>query len=185
MDTVALQIAIISTFSPILLVLGILYLISTANVHVSALVLNLLTATVGGLHFSFDLSQPYPKILTFLFVFFLVLALTADVQWGRRFLALKVKEKKVPARRVKIESQNAWVVYKNPGDRMLYGAPKSFLERHSDYIWSDLRFRITCDCDVNPVEGKFTINEKSKILLPEDLLSKLQKSQMIRFEILE
>lgn len=185
MDAVALQIAIISALSPILLAIGILYLISTTHLHVSALVLNLLTATVGGLHFIFDLSQPHPKILAFLFVFFVVLALTTDVRWGRRFLALKVKKKKPPVRGVKIESQHAWVVYKNPGERIFYGVPKSVLQTHSDYIWSELKFRITCDRDVNPVGGKFTINEKFRIMLPEDLFSKLQKSQMIRFEIVE
>jgi len=123
--------------------------------------------------------------LTFLFGFFLVLALTANVLWGRRFWALKVKEKKIPVRRVEIESENAWVVYKSPGERLLYVVPRPFLERHSDYIWSDLRFRIICDNDVDPIDGKFTINEKSQILLPEDLINKLQKSQMIRFEIVE
>ncbi len=183
MDYVTLQLVAVAVLLPVLLALGFLYLLSTSHINLAAIILNLLTAIVGALRFTLILPQSYHGLLTFLFSFFLVLALTADVQWGRRFWALKAKKPIIS--RVEIESQNAWVVHKNPGERMTYRVPKPFFEHHPDYIWSDLKFRIICDNDVNPVEGKFTINEKSQIILPEDLISKLRKSQMIRFEIVE
>lgn len=183
MDFVTLQVVAIAVFSPALLALGALYLVSTPHVNLAAIALNMLTAIVGALRLTLNLPQSYLKLLTFIFVFFLVLALIADAQWGRKIWASKTK--KPAGRRVEIESPNAWVVYKNPGESMAYRVPRPFLEHHPDYTSSDLKFRITCDTDVNPVDGKFAIDDKSQITLPADLITKLQKSQLIRFEIVE
>jgi hypothetical protein len=77
------------------------------------------------------------------------------------------------------------VVHKSPGEKRAYRVPKLFLEKHSDYLWSDLKFRITHDQEPDPIEGTFTINEKFYIILPEVLLARLKKSKRIRFEILD
>jgi hypothetical protein len=185
MDSVALQVSVIAVLSPILLPLGILYLLSTSHVQLSAILLNLMTAVVGVFRFTPALPPSYHGFLTFLFLFFLVLALVADVRWGRKLLSSRAKPKKAPVRQVKIVSQNAWVVHKSPGEKRAYRVPKLFLEKHSDYLWSDLKFRITHDQEPDPIEGTFTINEKFYIILPEVLLARLQKSKKIRFEILE
>ncbi|OGG43277.1 MAG: hypothetical protein A3F84_12905 [Candidatus Handelsmanbacteria bacterium RIFCSPLOWO2_12_FULL_64_10] len=185
MDYVALQVAVIAVLSPVLLPVRILYLLSTSHIQLTATLLNLMTVIVGALRFTPILPPSHHGFLTFLFVFFLILALVADAQWGRKFLTSKIKAKKAPIRRVKIESQNAWVVHKSPGEKRAYRVPKLFLEKHNDYLWSDLKFRITHDQDTEPIEGVFTINEKFYIILPEVLLVRLQKSKRIRFEIVE
>ncbi len=186
MDFVTLQLATTAVLSPVLFGLCVLYIISTSHIQLTAILLNLLTVITGTLRLTLTLPPSYRGFLTLLFIFFLILAVVADVQWGRKFFASKAKEKKkTPVRRVKIESQNAWVVYKNAGEKRAYRVPKLFLDKHSDYLWSDLKFRITCDDGAEPIERECTINEKFYILLPEDLLTRLQKSKVIHFEILE
>ena len=182
MDLALLQVVLISVLSPTLIAVGILYILTTAQINLAAIILNGVTILVGWLRFALYISQRYRASLTFLFVFFLILALTANVKLGRKFLAAKSKKRIV--RRVEIESQNAWVVYKTATEEMIYRVPKVFLKKHSDLLGSDVKFRITCENDIDPIEGTFTIDNRYQIGIPEHILGKLHSSQMIRFEIL-
>ncbi|MBI4596361.1 MAG: hypothetical protein HY730_08305 [Candidatus Tectomicrobia bacterium] len=121
--------------------------------------------------------------MTLLFVFVLVFTLVADVRLGRKLFA--AQPKRVKTKRIEIEPPNAWVVNKSSEERLAYKVPKSFLANHPDYMGSDLKFRITCDDDVIPVEGTFSIDDKAQILFPPHILVQINKSQMIRFEILD
>jgi hypothetical protein len=182
MNFAALQVVLISVLSPILIAAGILYVLTTAQINLTAIALNFGTILVGWLRFALDISQRYRASLTFLFVVFLVLALTANIQVGRKYIS--AKKKKPVVSRIEFEPPNAWVVYKGADERRIYKFPKAFLKNHNDLAGSDVNLRITCENDINPIEGTFTIDEKYQIIIPENILSILHSSQMIRFEIL-
>ena len=80
MDSVALQIATISVMSPLLFGAGILYLISTANIGIPTIALNLLTTAVGGLRFAGKLPEGYHGIWTVFFLFLFILAYAANIR---------------------------------------------------------------------------------------------------------
>ena len=80
MDYVAIQIATISVMSPLLLGAGILYLISTANIGIPTIALNLMATAVGGLRFAGELPECYHGIWTVFFLFFMVLAYAANIR---------------------------------------------------------------------------------------------------------
>ncbi|OGG54343.1 MAG: hypothetical protein A3F84_09280 [Candidatus Handelsmanbacteria bacterium RIFCSPLOWO2_12_FULL_64_10] len=183
MDLSVLQVVVISVLSPVSIAAGILCIITTANVNLAALVTNLLAVTLGGLRFVLDVSPRYRLSLTFLFILFLILALTADIRWGRKVLTHQ--KTRIRPTRIEIESAQAWVVHKSPDERWAYRLPKPFLKNRGDDHWSDLKLRITCDHDVTPIEGSFAIGEKAQIMFPPHILSQINQGQMIRFEILE
>jgi len=84
-DLVVLQIAAIAVLLPVLFAVGALYLLSASGLGGATLLLNLLTASLGGLRFGLNLPPAYSRWLTVCFLFFAALALVANGRrlWGR------------------------------------------------------------------------------------------------------
>lgn len=183
MDFTILQIVIISVVSPILLAVGILYILTTAQINAAGIAANSLAVAFGGLQFAFGGIPRVRGALTLSFCFFLALALTADTRLGRRYIA--ERKKKPIARRIEVESHNAWVVNKPADEEMVYRIPGVFLKNHPEYLGSDLQFRITCESSVDPFGGSFAVDGNANIAIPPNILPKLNESQMIRFEIID
>lgn len=204
----AFQIAFIAVLSPILLIAGILHLISTAHIGASAVVLNALAATLGGLRFVWNPPGHAGGVLTVFFVLFLALALAANARLCIRLRAARSRppapdREKTPAPRrapparvppgpaprrddpkgVKILSPTAWLLHNLWGDIRVYTVPSAIADQNPGLPTSDRRFRITYEEDEPPIDGVFTISSSLQILLPPDHMERLKDKELVRFEI--
>ncbi len=204
----AFQIALIAVLSPILLVAGILHLISTAHVGASAVALNALAATLGGLRFVWNPPGHAGKVLTVFFAVLLVLALTANARLCIRLRAARSRppapdgEKPPVPRRappahvppgpvprrddpkgVKILSPTTWLLHDLWGDVRVYTVPSAIADQNPGLPTSDRRFRITYEEDEPPIDGVFTVSSSLQILLPPEHLERLKDKELVRFEI--
>ena len=206
----AFQIALIAVLSPILIAAGILHLISTAHLGVSAVAFNVMAVMAGGLRFAWNPPGPLGVILTALFAVCLILALAADTRLCVRFWAARPQSpdpdsaearegRRVPAppapsfsnpvpgardpKGVKILSPTTWLVRNTWGDIRLYAVPPSIAAQNPGLASSDRQFRILYDEEESPIQGVFTVSSSLQILLPPEHLEKLKENDLIRFEI--
>ena len=209
MESIALEIAVIAILSPILLAAAILYLLSTANLSISAISLNLLTVTMGGLRFGIDLPGYYNGIVTVLFAFFLILAIVANTRLVFQTSGSKVPKRAAVRKRsskpqpvphvptaepsipkpdeknIRILTSTSWLVRNEWGDIRVYTVPEAVIEGDETLPGSDKKFRIVYEEGAEPVEDTFTISQNLQILLPPDLIDRFQTCELIRFEILD
>ena len=206
MDFQTLQIVTIAVLSPFLLFGGMFFLLSTAKIKAAAIAVNTLATMTGGLRFGLDLPEGYQTIFSTLFFFFLILALTVNVRIGFQFStartrgpgrgrSLPVKSATAPQRvgdggkdeskLVTILSRNAWQVHNEWGDIRVFKVPGPIMDNHEDWAGSMRQFLITYEEDAEPIEEPFTITKNFEIRLPNNLVNKLQNSELIRFEILD
>lgn len=97
----ALGLSATAVLLPVLLAAGILHLLSAANLGVSTFAFNALAAGLGVVRFSTPTPGPVGGVLTLLFLFFLVLAVVANVRLSRRFwrrLAAPLSARPAPRR---------------------------------------------------------------------------------------
>ena len=80
MDSLAFTISATAILSPLLIAGGILYLLSTANLVGSAILLNTMAVMTGGLRLGLDLPGYSGGVLTVLLAFFLIFAIAANVR---------------------------------------------------------------------------------------------------------
>jgi small basic protein len=182
-DLSILQPVLIAVLSPVLLLTGVIYVLVTPKMALSALVLSALAAVFGGHDLYLVLSGPYHPTVTLTSLYFLVLAAIANIRWlsSRRVL----RKARAPKMGVRIVSRNAWMLEKRPNDPIQFLLPKALVASHRDFAESDMKFRITCDIATEPIEGTFEVTYNRQILLPERVLNKLGSCRSIRFEILE
>ena len=211
MDFLSFQIAVISVLSPVLLGGGILFLISTAQITTPAIALNLLAASMAGLRFAVDLPENVKGLLTVFFGFFLILALAANARAIALFLTKTPKlepevrtrssvpkgeaavQPKVPgpsvmkgdeSKRVRVLSPTCWLLNNEWCDIRVFKLPTAIAEKNSELMSSARQFRIAYDEEAEPVEESFAISQNLEILLPGDIVNRLQTRELIRFEIL-
>ena len=89
------------------------------------------------------------------------------------------------AKRVRIIAAKVWLLNNDWCDIRVFTVPPGIIERNKDLLGSTRNFRIVYNEDAEPVEEGFAISQSCEILLPPDLVDKLQSSELIRFEILD
>ena len=211
----AFEISAIAVLSPVLLAVGILHLLSAANLGASSLVCNALATGLGALRFTVDLPPPLSGLLTLLFVFFLILAVTVNARLCRRFLRtlsappVRVQPRpprprvyrpalaqtpvkvKAPAgapnakKRIQILSSRAWIIHNDWRDMRAFSVPPAIVEKNKQIPASDQQFRIVYGEDQDILEDTFTISQNLQILIPPEVIEKLRESPLLRFEIVD
>ncbi len=208
---VALEISAIAVLSPVLLAVGILHILSAANLGATGLFLNGLTAAVGTVRYTVDLPEPLSGALAALFILSLMLAMTVNARlFGRFWTSLTAPPPPIvrpkPARRqayppalaqppprpkpaastakkrVQIVSSRAWVLH-NAGDIRVFSVPPAIAEKNKEVPASDQTFRILDGEDQDILEDTYTVSQNLQILFPPEVIEKLQASPLIRFEI--
>ena len=211
----AFEISAIAVLSPVLLAVGILHLLSAANLGASSLVYNALATGVGALRFNVDLPPPLSGILTLLFAFSLILAIIANARLCRRFWGTLTAPQPIrvqprPARprvyrpalaqapvkaplagaptakkRIQILSSRAWIIHNDWSDMRVFSVPPAIVEKNKQIPASDQQFRIVYGEDQDILEDTFTISQNLQILIPPEFIEKLRTSPLLRFEIVD